>query len=84
MTNDDLITVRTFIDANAPSIVKDAFEIICKDTAEALKPSHNTDYAAALSRLKGPEIGQKSRAWNEAIDACIEELQRLNSSTNIA
>ena len=41
MTNDDLIAVRTFIDANAPSIVKDAFSIICKDIEEALKPSHN-------------------------------------------
>ena len=41
MTNDDIITVRTFIDANAPSIVKDAFEIICKGAVEALKPSHN-------------------------------------------
>jgi len=40
--------------------------------------SDNKDYAAALNRLKGPEIGNKSRTWNEAIDACVEEIQRLN------
>ena len=57
MTNDDLTTVRTFIDSNAPSIVKDAFDIICKDIAEALKPSHNSAMDATCDTIECPDCG---------------------------
>lgn len=38
----------------------------------------NNRFMTALSSLKIHENGPKCRAWNEAIDACIEEIQRLN------
>jgi len=46
--------------------------------AERKKPNSGSEHnTAALNKLKVPEKGDKSRAWNEAIEACIEEISAL-------
>jgi len=56
MTNDDIITVRTFINANAPSIVRDTFEIICDNAIKALsqtdKQQLQRDIEASINLTK--------------------------------
>lgn len=85
MTNDDLITVQTFIDANAPSIVKDAFDIICKELAEALKPSHNSDYAADLASKLSHIVRDRTGCDYELRRTLYEDFCKvLNASTHFA
>lgn len=46
---------------------------------EFLKTSHNTRMVAALREKYLPGTDRDSRWYNQAIDDCIETLQRLNA-----
>ena len=55
---------------------KEAWACIKTDIAEALKPSHNNDYASALRDIIRTYFGNVPET---TIGAIIEDVQRLNT-----
>jgi hypothetical protein len=61
------------------SIIKKVNELVTAVNSGTQPASTNNRYATALNKLKLHTFGNEAKAWNEAVDRCIKEVERLNA-----
>ena len=74
----DIEIVDEIIESGCGTNIVAAWERIKKKLAEALKPSHNSDYAAAL-RVIDEFVGKPTDEFSKNIQDFITYCQRLNA-----